>query len=105
MARPCAESERGEVMNIAPITAAGQIKEGDVLLVKRSNEFIAPVTVKLVLNPGSNHEEIVLAKGKNIYFITSMFLDGKSWVKECCKLENGKIYSISNSLHNFSTYE
>jgi len=88
-------------MNIIPITGYGQIKEGDMLLVRRSNEFIAPVIAKQVLQAGTPEEEIVLSKTKNIYFIMLKFLDGSSWIKECRKVESGKIYSISNSMYDF----
>lgn len=92
-------------MNILPITGYGQISTGDVLLIKRSNEFVAPVEVKDVLQKGTDEEEIILSKTKNQYFIMSMFIDGKSWVKECCKLVDGRIYSISNNQRSITCYE
>lgn len=92
-------------MKLIELTGYGQVSAGDVLLIQRRNEFVAPVTVKDVLNKGTDKEEIILSKSKNIYFIVSMFLAGESWCKACSRLVNGKIYSISNSMHNFSTYE
>lgn len=91
-------------MRLIDVTDYGQINVGDVLLVRRSNEFIAPVEVKTVLMQGTDKEEIILSKGKNIYFIMENFLNGKSWVKECKKITNGKMYSISNNQRCFSTY-
>lgn len=67
------------------VTKAGQIKEGDLLLL-RSEKGIQAETAKQVIRPGStdesNGEEIVFKVKKNHYFITSMVLDGSSWVKE-----------------------
>lgn len=91
-------------MKVISITGFGQVLPGDVLLIKRSNEFIVPVEVKQVLNAGEATEEIVLSIRKNIYFIISMFLKGDSWVKECSKLQDGRIYSITNNLRDITCY-
>jgi len=91
-------------IQLIPLTGFGQVKVGDVLLVKRSNEFIAPVEVKDVLNYGTPREEIVLSKAKNQYFLVSKFLDGSSWIKECSRLVNGRLYSITNNVRDFTCY-
>ncbi len=91
--------------NIIPVTGPGQIKVGNVLLIRRSNEFIAPVTVKDVLEAGTCREEIIISKAKNIYFLMSKFIDGTSWIKECVILVDGKMYSIGNNQNCFVTHE
>ena len=91
-------------MNLIPITGYGQIRTGDVLLVKRSNEFIAPVEVKDVLEPGTEQEEIILSKTKNVYFIVRKFLAGESWIKQCAKLVDGRLYSITNNHRDITCY-
>lgn len=92
------------MIRLEPITDFGQIKVGDVLLLKRSNEFVAPVTVKEVIYKGTADEEVIISKTKNFYFITSMLLDGTSWVKECARLINGKLYSVANNQNDFTCY-
>jgi hypothetical protein len=89
-------------MKTIPLTRHGQVKVGDVLLIKRNSEFIAPVEVKQICFEGTPKEEFVLSKNKNVYFILSRFLLGTSWIKECSILENGRLYSISNSMRDIS---
>jgi hypothetical protein len=91
-------------IKLIPLTGYGQVSAGDVLLVKRSNEFIVPVEVKEVLHKGTEREEIIIAKQKNLYFIVARFLQGASWVKECSKLVDGRLYSITNNLRDFTCY-
>jgi hypothetical protein len=91
-------------MKLIPLTAYGQLRKGDVILIRRSNEYIAPVEVKEVLSASTDQEEIIISKGRNLYFITSMFLKGESWVKECCKLMNGRLYSVANNQRCISGY-
>ena len=68
-----------------PVDKAGQIREGDRLLL-RSAEGIHTETAKLVIRPGndseSGGEEVVIRMGKNHYFITNMMINGESWVKQ-----------------------
>lgn len=60
-----------------PLTAAGQVSEGDKLSFtiggKRYNQ-----TVKCVLDAGTDREEVIYNMRKNFYFITSMAIDGSS---------------------------
>lgn len=92
------------MITIEPLTGYGQIGEGDVLLLKRANEYVAPVEVKRVMFSGTEQEEIIISKSKNLYFIVSLFLAGKSWVKECSLLRNGRMYSVSNSRRDITCY-
>jgi hypothetical protein len=91
-------------IKIIPVTGVGQIVMGDVLLLKRHGRFIAPVEVKQVLRAGEESEEIILSKTKNLYFVMSMFLKGSSWVKECAKLDNGRLYSLTNNARDITMY-
>jgi hypothetical protein len=64
------------------ITKPGQLNVGDKIQVTgKSKKYDSTTTVKAVLNSGDK-EEILIDKSKNIYFITSMLLDGSSWTKE-----------------------
>lgn len=89
-------------MNLIPLTAPGQLQAGDLLLIERRNQVVCPAEVKEVIRPGTEQEEIVLARGRNLYFVVSMFLRGESWIKECSKVVNGRVYSITNNLRDIS---
>ena len=69
------------------LSKPGQINEGDILIIADGNGVIHSERAKIIVRPGvkcdCNGEEIILRKKKNIYFITDLFLKGKSWVKEC----------------------
>ena len=75
---------------------------GDVLLITRSNRIVSPAEVKEVIGAGTEREEIVLSRGRNIYFAVSMFLRGESWIKACSKLVNGRVYAITNNLRDIT---
>ena len=59
---------------------AGQIQEGDTLVLSYRGEGQAH-TVAEVLNPATDREEILLNIEDNLYFITSMAIDGTSWAE------------------------
>ena len=85
-------------MIIQQVTIPGMIREGDLLLLReKGKKEVFPVTAKIVLNGGTVREEIVFSKARNRYFILNMVLNGTSWIEECCLVEDGKIYSVSNS--------
>ncbi|WP_282361290.1 hypothetical protein [Pseudomonas sp. PS01300] len=60
-----------------PLTAPGQIQEGDWLSFTVSGSLICAQT-RLVIDPGTAREEIVYNRQKNHYFVTSMAVDGTS---------------------------
>lgn len=91
-----------ESINIETVTSKSQISSGDLLIIKDKRGNIFPMKVKEVLNPGSNYEEILLSKGKNLYFILSMYLEGKSWVEYCKIVKGGEIFSISNNMNAYN---
>lgn len=64
-----------------PLVAYGQIHKGDQLEITYENTRELFV-VKKVINAGRKSEEILLNKKKNIYFITSMAIDGESWARD-----------------------
>ena len=63
------------------LTEAGQIRDGAIVALTKNNVSKAYVVVKVIF-PGEGNEEILLRKKKNIYFITSMAIDGSSWAKD-----------------------
>ena len=70
-----------ESREIPALTGFGQIKEGDRLHVTFDGKRVK-YKAKEVLNPGTIHEEIIVNKKRNYYFITSMALNGTSWAKD-----------------------
>ncbi|MGF6593143.1 hypothetical protein, partial [Pseudomonas sp. 2835] len=73
-AEPSAPIERGPWQ---PITAPGQVQEGDWLSFTVAGGFIC-AQARLIINPGTPREEIIYNRQKNHYFVTSMAIDGTS---------------------------
>lgn len=69
-------------MNIEKLHRCGQIKKGDALILETKSGAIISSKAKILVNASSQKEEVVYNKKKNFYFITSMVLDGSSWIKE-----------------------
>ena len=90
------------MIEIANVTNYGQIKKGEVLVIERSNGIKFIAVAKEVIRKGTDQEEVVICKSRNDYFIMSLMLDGKSWVKNVSRLIDVKIISITN---NLDTYE
>lgn len=84
------------------VTDYGQLKKGDVVLVKDNQRYVFPAQVKEVIMPGTPEEEIIFSKGRNLYFIVGMYLDKRSWVKECAKIVGGRIFSLSNTVEAYT---
>lgn len=73
-----------------PVTAAGQLRQGDQINLLDKEGATKATEVKEVLNAGTDKEEIIICLRKNLYFITSNYLRGTSWVKECVKVTSGR---------------
>ena len=91
-------------MQLTPLTEAGQLKVGDALLIedKRGGTFIAEV--KMLIESGKRSEEVVISKSKNVYFVLSNYLQGKSWVKAVDVINNAQITNICNTRKKFEIY-
>ena len=68
-------------MNKVKLTAPGQIERGCKIHCTFSGK---PQTyrAKVILNAGTDKEEVLINIKKNLYFITSMAIDGSSWAKD-----------------------
>ena len=84
------------------VTNYGQLKKGDVVLVKDNHRYVFPAQVKEVLMSGTPEEEIIFSKGRNLYFLVGMYLDKRSWVKGCAKVVGGRIFSLSNTMEVYT---
>ena len=63
------------------LTESGQIKAGATVVLAYKKEGQVH-TVDEVLGAGSDREEILLDTKVNLYFITSMAVDGSSWAQD-----------------------
>lgn len=74
-----------------PVSAIGQIKIGDVLLVCDDN-IKSQHKVQDILPPTKDHgEEVILDTKKNVYFSTNLVLSGESWAKRVFIVERAPI--------------
>ena len=73
-AEPSAPVERGPWQ---PLSAPGQVQDGDWLSFTVAGRFIC-AQARLVIDPGTDKEEVVYNRQKNYYFVTSMAVDGSS---------------------------
>ncbi len=69
-----------ERAGLMPLLSAGQLEIGDIVLLTFNGQR-RPYDVENVLNPKTDKEEIILDLAENLYFITSMAIDGTSWAK------------------------
>lgn len=70
-------------MNLKEVKTLNDIKKGDVIIITGdilNNEPFKVQTVKVSENDGT---EIIFDRKMNRYFNLGMYLEGKSWVKEC----------------------
>lgn len=73
----CAEVLAEEEFQFSHLHRPGQIKEGDEIRFTLAGKVI-DATAVLVLNPGTDKEEVVYNRKKNHYFNTAMVVDGTS---------------------------
>jgi len=72
-----------------PVTSFAQVKTGDSLLVVGNIDGVEQHLFHKIVTKDSatDGQEIILRKKDNTYFNFGMYLDKKSWVKECYKLQ------------------
>lgn len=63
------------------LTSVGQIKRGSKVHCTYKGKACT-YKAKEILNAGTDIEEVLLSRKKNLYFITSMAIDGTSWAKD-----------------------
>lgn len=72
-------------MNLQPITTTNDIVKGDKLLITGDTLKNDQVTVEMV-KFSSDGVEVIFDLKQNRFFNLGMFLEGKSWVKQCKKI-------------------
>lgn len=64
------------------VSSEGQLKVGDkITIIGKSTSDDQQTTVKDVISV-DGHEEIIINKSLNKYFITAMLISGQSWAKQ-----------------------
>ena len=69
-------------MELKEVKTLTDIKQGDTIILTGSGMVNEPVKVQSV-KISRDGTEIIFDKKMNRYFNLGMYLDGKSWVKEC----------------------
>ncbi len=75
------QAQRVGESNSTDLLCAGQIKKRDIVWITYKGNR-RPYDVEDVLMPNTDTAEILLDIDDNLYFITSMALDGSSWAKD-----------------------
>lgn len=73
-------------MEIEDVKNITDIKQGDTLILTGDTLKNEPVKVQMVKVSESDGTEIIFDKKQNRFFNLGMYLEGKSWVKECKRL-------------------
>jgi succinylarginine dihydrolase len=92
------------MIELVKVVDSGALSEGDVVIIEDEKGNVFPAQIKEVLNKGSIHEEIILSKRRNLYFITSMYIDQRSWVVNVKLIVGAKMFSISNTTERFPAW-
>jgi len=74
---PSAPVDREVPEGWQPLAGAGQVRKGDKLRFSIGDKSYCE-TAKLILNPGTDKEEVIYNIRQNFYFITSMVVGGAS---------------------------
>lgn len=77
LAKDAFESVYGKSATFKKLTGYGQINEGDSLVIEYMGKRMC-VTANVILQKGTDEEEVIYNRKRNFYFITSMVLAGTS---------------------------
>jgi hypothetical protein len=80
MSEASVTSPSDEGADLMPLLSAGQLEPGDIVWLTFKDQR-RTYDVEIVMNPGTDIEEIILDIDENLCFITSMAIDGSSWAK------------------------
>ncbi len=69
-------------MKLIDVTKIDDIKQGDSLVITGDTLRNAPLKAQVV-KVSKDGTEIIVDKKSNRFFNLGMYLEGKSWVKEC----------------------
>lgn len=71
-------------MKLKPIETIDDIKKGDTIIINSSRFKNEPFKVKAVKVSAIDGTEIIIDRKMNQFFNVGLYLQGKSWVRECC---------------------
>ena len=90
------------MIEFSAVTDFGQINQGELLVIEKKNGLKFVAVAKKVLDKGRADEEVIICIKGNQYFITSMLLDGSSWVKNVTRLPSVNVTTITNTSKNLN---
>ena len=70
-------------MELKEVKTLTDIKQGDTLIITGDTLKNEPVKAQIVKVTEQDGTEIIFDKKNNRFFNLGMFLEGKSWVKDC----------------------
>ena len=70
-------------MELKEVKTLTDIKQGDTLIITGDTLKNEPVKAQIVKVTERDGTEIIFDKKNNRFFNLGMFLEGKSWVKDC----------------------
>lgn len=70
-------------MELKEVKTITDIKQGDTLIITGDNYINEPFKAQIVKVSQNDGTEIIINKKKNRFFNLGMYLEGRSWVKEC----------------------
>lgn len=70
-------------MELKDVKSLTDIKEGDTIIITGDDMINEPVKVQKVKMSAGDGTEIIFDLRMNRFFNLGMYLEGKSWVKEC----------------------
>jgi ASC-1-like (ASCH) protein len=73
-------------MELREVKKLTDINQGDMIIITGDVFKCELVKVKKIKISEKDGVEIIFNKKKNLFFNLGMYLDGKSWVKECVKI-------------------
>ena len=91
-----------------PVTAVGQIRTGDVLVIEAKSGVKIIAVAKKVIHQGRPTEEIVISKKTDHYyhyFIMEMMLSGKSWARNVLRIPGAKMTADTNTVATLKSLE
>lgn len=71
------------IMELKEVKTLTDIKQGDTIIITGDTLKNEPVKAQIVKVTEQDGTEIIFDKKNNRFFNLGMFLEGKSWVKDC----------------------
>lgn len=90
-----------------PVISILDLKKGDTILIVGKSYNDEVMEVEQIKSTSYDGIEVILNSKSNLYFNLNMYLDGKSWVNQCYRLESPGMNRIEglDNVYDLSTIE